>query len=339
MRSLIVAPPSLADAVMVQPLVALLGRLDPEGRVEVLADAALAPLFAAMPGVAATIAARELAGPLRPWGLARLARRVAASRPDRAFVLDASRRAALVLRLARVPQRVGPAPPAGTGPDAGPASRRPPVERFALLAFDPAHPPPGPVPDPVLRRDPRAEAAALDRAGLAPGTRLLALCVAADGARRRRWPARHWASLIALAAAACPELEPVLVGDAADRAFATEIAALSGRPLRNLCGRQPLGDAIATLAQAEAVAAHDCGLMHVAAAYSRPMVAVFGPTDPRWAPPRSARARVQWLAGGCRACDATACGAGQARCTAGVAPGAVFRALLGTMRFAAPGIR
>ena len=107
----------------------------------------------------------------------------------------------------------------------------------------------------------------------------------------------------------------------------------------NLCGQQSLTDAIALLAQAEAVVSHDCGLMHVAAAYDRPMVAVFGPTDPRFAPPRSPRARVEWLHTECSPCNAPECRFGHGRCTAAVTPDSVFAALRAATRFVAREVR
>jgi heptosyltransferase-2 len=131
----------------------------------------------------------------------------------------------------------------------------------------------------------------------------------------------------------------VLIGDAADRAFATEIAALSGGAIPNLCGRQSLGDAVALIAQSEAVVAHDCGLMHVAAAYSRPMVAVFGPTDPRFAPPRSPRAKVEWLHEACSPCNDPVCRYSHGRCTNGVRPESVFASLRAAARFPSRDIR
>jgi heptosyltransferase-2 len=273
MRTLIVAPHALGDAVMSQPLAALLKRMDPTGAIDVLASPAVAPVFDAMAEVDRVFRSHHAYGPVRPWGKFMLARRLDRHRHDRVFVLPAGKRAALVPWIMGVPIRIGlhcdtrwglinkphcTVHGAGARPAADP-SERPAVERFAHLAFDPSEPLPGQVPNPVLTRDAEREAAALARAGLPAGTRLLVLCVSAEGGASHRWPARHWASLAAAAAEAWPELRAVLVGEAVDRAFATEVAALSGgRPL-NLCGRQSLEDTLATIAQADGVVAHDCG--------------------------------------------------------------------------------
>jgi heptosyltransferase-2 len=206
------------------------------------------------------------------------------------------------------------------------------VERYAHLAFDPSEPLPGHVPNPVLVRDASREATARTRSELPDDARLLVLCVGSEGAPSRRWPARHWASLIAAARDAWPDLLPVLVGDASDREFATEVSALAGGRTRNLCGRQTIADALATVSQAAAVVSHDCGLMHAAAAFGRPLVAVFGPTDPRFSPPRSPHARVEWLHQECSPCNAPTCRYDHGRCTSGVRPESVLASLRAVMR-------
>jgi heptosyltransferase-2 len=353
MRTLIVAPDTLAEAVMAQPLAALLRRLDPSGRIDVLADPSVAPVFEAMAEIERVFTSRHALGPVQPWGKFLLARRLDRHRHDRVFVLPGGKRAALVPWLARIPIRIGlhcdtrwglinqphcSEHAYGAGAP-GDAPTRPAVERFAHLAFDASQPLPGHVSNPALVRDGQREAAALARAGLAPDARVVALCVGSDDGPSRRWPARHWATLVSTLADEWPELHPVLLGGPGDREFATEIAAMSGGGALNLCGVQPLADTIATIAQAEAVVAHDCGLMHVAAAYTRPMVAVFGPTDPRFAPPRSPRARVEWLHQECSPCNAPTCRYAHGQCMAGVRPESVFSSLQAAARLATRDVR
>jgi heptosyltransferase-2 len=348
MRTLIIAPDSLSDAVMTQPLVALLRRFDPEGRIDVLAGPAVAAVFEAMADVTEVFASRHAFGPLQPWGKFMLARRLDRHRHERVYVLPTAKRAALVPWLAGIPIRIGLQrdtrwglinQPHDSGLHEGADRGRQVVERFAHLAFDASQPLPGQVPNPALQRDEAREAAARAHANLERDVPLLVLNVGTEGSPSRRWPARHWASLISQAADDWPDLLPVLVGDVADRDYATEIGALSGRGPRNLCGEQSLADTIATLAQADAVVSHDCGLMHVAAAYARPMVAVFGPTDPRFAPPRSPRAKVEWLHQDCSPCNAPTCRYGHGQCMAGVRPETVLASLRSAMRFATRDIR
>jgi len=344
MRTLIVAPDSVAEAVMTQPLLATLRRFDPNGQIDVLAGPAVAAVFAAMAEVGEVFTSRHAFGNVQPVGKFLLARRLDRHRHDRVFVLPTAKRAALVPWLARIPVRIGMQRDTRWGlinqpHDLPDASQRPLVERFAQLAFDPAHPLPGQVPNPVLRRDPGAEASARMRAGVAPDAALLVMCLGSELGENRRWPARHVASLAAMAVAEWPEADIVLLGDARDRPGATEIAALSGQRLRNLCGELSLADEIALLAQADAVVSNDSGLMHVAAAYGRPLVALYGPSDPRFAPPRTARARVEWLRLECSPCHEPTCRFGHNRCMSDIRPETVFAQLRQSMQITRRDIR
>ncbi len=48
----------------------------------------------------------------------------------------------------------------------------------------------------------------------------------------------------------------------------------------NLAGRTDLKELVALIAGARAVVSNDTGPMHIAAAFNKPLVALFGPTDP-----------------------------------------------------------
>ena len=187
------------------------------------------------------------------------------------------------------------------------------------------------MPDPVLRADPVRIAAVRQRLGLA-GEPTLVLAPGAEYGPAKRWPARHFAALAHLAADEWPEASILVVGSAAERALATEIVALSGLALRNLCGDTTLDEALALVADARGVVSNDSGLMHVAAAFGRPQVALFGSSDPRHTPPRSPRARVLWLHLPCSPCFARQCPLGHTACLNDLSPLAAFDALVQAMR-------
>ena len=106
----------------------------------------------------------------------------------------------------------------------------------------------------------------------------------------------------------------------------------AGDACRVLAGRTSLLDAIALIAASRGLASNDSGLMHVAAAFDLPQVAVFGSTSPLHTPPLNERARVLWLKDelqlDCMPCFERTCRFGHYRCLTSVAPERVEAALL-----------
>ena len=338
LRTLISAPNWIGDAVMAQPLVALVKRFDPQGRIEALAPAHVAPVFSAMDEVDDVIEAPNVHGKLQLAERWRLSRRLRERRFDRCYVLPNSMKSAIAPFLAAIPERIGHRGEArylliNRLHDDAAAKERPMVEFYAQLAFGPGSPIPASIPDPALARDAGRERAARLRVGLGATEPLVVLCPGAEYGPAKRWPARHFAALASLVAEEWPEATIALIGSAKERALATEIAALSGEELRNLCGETSLSEAIALIATSNGVVSNDSGLMHVAAALGRPQVAIFGSSDPRHTPPRSSRARVEWLHLECSPCFERDCPLGHLNCLNQITPAAVFESLRRVVRF------
>ncbi|WP_375423927.1 glycosyltransferase family 9 protein [uncultured Friedmanniella sp.] len=79
----------------------------------------------------------------------------------------------------------------------------------------------------------------------------------------------------------------VVTGGAADRERAAAVAAAAGLPGEAvLAGRLGLGSFAALVADAALVVTADTGAGHLASAYGRPSVVIFGPAPPeQWGPP------------------------------------------------------
>lgn len=147
-------------------------------------------------------------------------------------------------------------------------------------------------------------AQALLRAGVGPGRPLL---VIAPGASHptKRWPPPSFAA--AAAALAAPGETIALLGGSGDREVAAEVGrglARAGLTALDLTDRLALAESAAVIGRARLVLTNDSGLMHVADALDRPLVAMFGPTSRELGfYPVGEKARVVELPLPCRPCS------------------------------------
>ncbi|MEP7302552.1 MAG: lipopolysaccharide heptosyltransferase II [Caldimonas sp.] len=336
--SLVVAPQWIGDAVMAEPLLAALA-----ARGEALAVAALpwvAPAVRAMPQVGEIIELPFAHGRL-DWAARRRVAATLRGRFDAAYVLPNSLKSALIPWLAGIPRRVGYR---GEGrflllnerlPN--PVGRPPMVAFYGALAgagFDPAA-------APKLRLDDATITAALARSGLARGS-YWAFAPGAEYGPAKRWPVEHYAAL-ARSLHAGDGASVALLGSPGEAALCAAVAAAAPEACRILAGQTSLLDAMALIAASRGLASNDSGLMHVAAGFGIPQVAVFGSTSPEHTSPLNRNARVLWLKEelqlACMPCFERTCRFGHYGCLVGVAPARAESALRDAVSGAATGAR
>ena len=197
------------------------------------------------------------------------------------------------------------------------------------LAYEPGADLPRPYPRPALQIDPQSRTAALAKFGLTLDRPVLALCPGAEFGESKRWPSEHYAKV---AEEKIREGWQVwLFGSKNDHAVGEDIRARLIPGLReesvNLSGDTSLAEAIDLLSCADAVVSNDSGLMHVAAALNRPLVAVYGSTSPGFTPPLADKVEIVRLGLECSPCFERTCRFGHYNCMRELMPQPVIEAL------------
>ncbi|AOU97048.1 lipopolysaccharide heptosyltransferase II [Acidihalobacter yilgarnensis] len=332
-QCLVVGPAWVGDMIMAQSLFKVLRARYPELIIDVLAPAWTAPLIDRMPEVR-----RAIPQPLGHGRLAlaeryRLGRRLRTDAYDWALVLPNSFKSALIPWFAGIPRRTGFRGEFRYGllNDLHTLDKRAlprTVQRFAVLGLPPKVAAAfQSLPVPVLRADAVAAAEAADRLGLDTHRPVLALCPGAEYGPAKRWPTEYFAAVARHYRT--QGWQSWVFGSERDASLAEAVCRDAGPDCINLAGRTTLTEAADLMATCTAVVSNDSGLMHLAAALGRPLVAVYGSSDPGFTPPLAApgRARIERLGLDCSPCFARECPLGHLECLRGLHPERVVRAL------------
>ncbi len=343
-KILIVGPSWVGDMVMAQSLFISLQRAQPTALIDVLAPGWSRPLLARMPQVRKAI---ELPIKHRELALRKRFNLGVALRHehyDQVILLPNSFKSALIPLFARIPLRTG-----WRGEMRGAllndcrlldkASLPLMVQRFVALALPAGTlPQPDDCPRPELYIDQDAVQQTLQQMGIADsalmqgreqgwqpsreparestGVQRLVLCPGAEFGDSKQWPASHFADLANKALAA--DWQVVIVGSANDAGIATSIQQQAQPQWQhnciNLAGRTSLAQVIDVIASATAVVSNDSGLMHIAAALQRPLLALYGSTSADFTPPLADRVKLLASDIECRPCFQRTCPLGHKRC-------------------------
>ncbi|WP_374351568.1 lipopolysaccharide heptosyltransferase II [Chitinimonas sp.] len=319
-RILIIAPAWVGDSVMAQPLYRRLKHYRPDAHITVLAPDWTLPLLDRMPEVDATARNPFGHGALQMGARWRLGKSLR-GQFDQVIVLPNSLKSALVPWFAKIPKRTGFVGESRYGllNDARQLDKQAlpqMVERFAILAESAGAPLPRPIEPPLLRIDPASRQAALAALGLSEAKPVAAFCPGAEFGPAKRWPAAHFAELAQ--ALIAKGYAVWLFGSAKDQPETSAIAKLAGTAaagnLVDLAGRTSLAQAIDLLSIAKVVVTNDSGLMHVAAALQRPVVALYGSSSPTFTPPLTELAEIVSLQLDCSPCFKRQCPLGHFNC-------------------------
>lgn len=125
--------------------------------------------------------------------------------------------------------------------------------------------------------------------------------------KNKRWPAPHFAKVVHRLAQKFPGLRFVILGGKDDTPLGATIAQTAPERCLNLCGATSLPEMIEWVRRCDLLITNDTGPMHVAAAMNKPLIALFGPTEPRRTGPYGQLQNVLRLDLPCSPCMSSQC--------------------------------
>jgi heptosyltransferase-2 len=100
-------------------------------------------------------------------------------------------------------------------------------------------------------------------------------CVIGAAHNTKKWPVHKWKEF-----AERMDHPLILLGGKEDAVNGNEIATVDSVKVYNACGKFSINESADLVRKAKLVITHDTGLMHIAAAYKRPIISIWGNTVP-----------------------------------------------------------
>ncbi len=308
--------------VMAQSLFKVLHQQQPDVQIDVLAPGWSLPLMERMPEVTDAIDMPLGHGRLGLRQRYHLGRSLESRGYTQAILLPNSLKSALVPFWAKIPKRTGWVGEMRYGllndiRKLDKSRLTMTVQRFVALAQPADSAQIADIPAPRLQVSSSDVIAAMRDLHLAKGgERLLVLCPGAEYGSAKCWPQEYYGEL---AAGLIKQGWAVwLFGSEKDRQVCSAVNTVTGGRCEDLSGRTSLAQAVDLMSLADAVVSNDSGLMHVAAALDRPLVAIYGSSDPGFTPPLNRNSRVLHLGLDCGPCFKRECPEGHLKCLRGI---------------------
>ncbi len=309
--------------VMAQSLFMTLKNSQPDCQIDVLAPAWTLSLLERMPEVSKAMAITVPRGRFALMERIQLGLNLRSGNYQQAILLPNSWKSAIPPFFANIPLRTGYIGECRWGllNDARKLDKKQltmTVQRFVALGLPVAAPMPPHCPEPALRISKGQQQAVINKFGLTPSQKILALCPGAEYGPAKRWPPQYFAEV------AQHKIDQGwqvwLFGSEKDKADAGQINKACSGFCSDFSGRTSLAEAVDLLSLADTVVSNDSGLMHVAAALNKKTIAIYGSSDPGFTPPLNAKAQIVSLNLDCAPCFKRECPLGHTNCLTGIAP-------------------
>ena len=328
-KVLVIGPAWVGDMMMAQSLLMRLKELHPGCQIDVLAPAWTQPLLTRMPEVRKAMVMPFKRGELGLQARIHFGKNLRVEQYAQAILLPNTWKSALLPFFANIPLRTGYLGECRWGllNDARRLDKLQlpmTVQRFVNLA----HPRQDRIQDypiPKLQVTFAHQQAVIEKFSVSQSSPIVALCPGAEYGPAKQWPADYYAEV------ALQQLklgrQVWLFGSPKDQDIAAQINQLTQHACLDLSGRTSLLEAVDLLSLATVVVSNDSGLMHVAAALDKPLVAIYGSSDPGFTPPLHQQAKILDLNLPCSPCFKRACPLQHTHCLTELKPAMVLNTL------------
>jgi heptosyltransferase II len=310
-KILVIGPSWVGDMVLAQSLFKALKLQHPDCIIDVAAPAWTLPLVDRMPEVNRGIALPFKHGKLDLFKRIQFGKALRVEQYTQAILLTNSLKSAILPFFANIPKRTGFVGEMRYGLlndirtlDKAALPRT--VDRFVHLSRPKEVLSVADIQNPALIANHANALIALENLKLkVPTAKVLGLCPGAEFGEAKRWPVEYYAEVARNALE--KGWQVWLFGSEKDIPVTEKINALSQQQCVDFGGKTQLGEAIDLMSLCDMVVSNDSGLMHVAAALNKKVIAIYGSSNPHHTPPMSAKAVIEYLGIPCSPCFKREC--------------------------------
>lgn len=330
-KILVIGPSWVGDMVLAQSLFKALKTQQPNCIIDVAAPAWTLPLLARMPEVNRGIALPFKHGQLGLFERIKFGKSLRNAAYDQAILLTNSLKSAILPFAANIPLRTGFVGEMRYGLlndihklDKAKLPRT--VDRFVALSQAETKELNTLIQNPALIANKANALATLEKLNIAPPTgKVLGLCPGAEFGEAKRWPIEYYAEVANDALQ--KGWQVWLFGSEKDLPVTQKINQLCQHQCVDFGGKTKLGEAIDLMSLCDTFVSNDSGLMHVAAALNKKVIAIYGSSNPHHTPPMSAKAVIEYLALSCSPCFKRECPLLHLNCLKQILPATVIQHL------------
>jgi heptosyltransferase-2 len=310
-KILILGPAWVGDMVLAQSLFKTLKSNNPECSIDVAAPSWTLPLLERMPEVSGKISLPFKHGELAFFERIKFGKSLKNNGYTQAIILTNSFKSALLPWAAGIKKRTSYLGEMRYGlindiRHLDKSKLKKTVERFVALGLRKNEDLPDTLAVPALISDHKDAQDALNKLNKSlPSSKILGLCPGAEYGEAKRWPSEYYAEVAN--AALDKGWQVWLFGSDKDIPVTSSINQQTQNRCADFGGKTKLGEAIDLMALCDCVISNDSGLMHVAAALDKKLIAIYGSSDPQHTPPMHPNAIVEHLGLDCSPCFRREC--------------------------------